>query len=479
MIAIISIAAVLLAVGQVSGKYTEAALKDQIHSLPGTDAIKDQITFNQFSGYLSIPSSAGVADVKHVHYWLVESMQSPSTDPLAFWTNGGPGCSGFIGFMTEQGPFRPNADNTLSFNKYAWNTIASMVFIESPVGVGYSYSDDKDDLTTGDAQTALDNYNTIQAFLTRFPDFKSNPLYITSESYGGHYMPTLAKQIVDSNAEGKNFVLNFKGFAVGNPYTDPYSGTPAMIDTYWGHQLIAKPIYDDYQAKCVNSIRKNVKDCISLEISIMNGVGNLNPYALDYPVCVSSSSNMKTGYAQRLWLLHSKYSAYLSKDEIKSMGLSTTDEYEPCADDYSDTYLNNAAVKIALNVKPTIQWTSCSNRIKYNSTDSSSVSTAPIYNYLIDGGFGLNILVYSGDDDSVCGTVGTQSWIWGLGYTVSGSQWQTYTVDSQTAGYVTQWANTKLGFLTIHGAGHEVPTYKPEVALDMWSKYLNGDFTNK
>jgi len=87
-------------------------------------------------------------------------------------------------------------------------------------------------------------------------------------------------------------------------------------------------------------------------------------------------------------------------------GLAVTDEYEPCADDYSDTYLNSADVKIALNVKPAIQWASCSNRIKYNSTDSSSVSTAPIYNYLIDGGFGLNILVYSGDDDSVCGTVG-------------------------------------------------------------------------
>ena len=41
----------------------------------------------------------------------------------AFWTNGGPGCSGLIGFMTEQGPFRPNADMTLTFNQYAWNQV--------------------------------------------------------------------------------------------------------------------------------------------------------------------------------------------------------------------------------------------------------------------------------------------------------------------------------------------------------------------
>jgi carboxypeptidase C (cathepsin A) len=101
-----------------------------------------------------------------------------------------------------------------------------MVFIESPAGVGFSYSDDSSDLTNDDNQTALDNYNLIQAFLDRFPEKRTNDLYITSESYGGHYMPTLAKEIVDQNSAGSRPKLNFKGFAVGNPYTDVYSGSP-------------------------------------------------------------------------------------------------------------------------------------------------------------------------------------------------------------------------------------------------------------
>lgn len=109
-------------------------------------------------------------------------MNDPKADPLAFWTNGGPGCSGLIGFLTEQGPFKPNADNSLSFNKYAWNQVSNMVFIEAPAGVGYSYSTNtKADYTTGDSQTALDNYNLIQAFLKRFPEYQSNELHITSE----------------------------------------------------------------------------------------------------------------------------------------------------------------------------------------------------------------------------------------------------------------------------------------------------------
>ena len=381
--------------------------------------------------------------------------------------------------MTEQGPFKPNADLSLSLNEYAWNQISNMVFIESPAGVGFSYSTDPSvDYTTGDAQTAQDNYNLIQAFLTRFPEYNKNEVYITSESYGGHYMPTLAKQIVDENAaaavSGKP-VINFKGFAVGNPYTDPYSGTPAMFDTFWGHQLIPKPTYDSYVAECVTSKKPNAKACIQLQIQMNSQVGNLNPYALDYPVCVAGNTARK-GRAQRTWLLNQML-AKVGPADRKLMGVMAKEEYQPCADDYADSYLNQDSVKAAIHVKSNIKWESCSYKISYNATDSTEVSTAPIYNYLIDGGYGLNILVYSGDDDSVCGTVGTQEWIWGLGYTVAGKMWDTYTVADQVAGYLTAWKNTKLGFLTIHGAGHEVPTYKPAVALDMWQRYLNGEFT--
>ena len=131
------------------------------------------------------------------HYWMVESTKDAKNDPVVFWTNGGPGCSGLLGFFTEQGPFKPQKDGKLEMNEYMWNKVANMVFIESPCGVGFSYSDDKDDYKTGDAQTASDNYALIQEFMKRFPDFRENKLYITSESYGGHYMPTLAKQIVD------------------------------------------------------------------------------------------------------------------------------------------------------------------------------------------------------------------------------------------------------------------------------------------
>jgi carboxypeptidase C (cathepsin A) len=240
----------LLGAAVVSADYTPEALADEVKNLPGTEKL--DLNFRQFSGYLPVTAT------KNLHYWFAESQNNPATDPVAFWTNGGPGCSGLLGFMTEQGPLRPNKDMTLSLNPYSWNTIANMVFIEAPCGVGFSYSSDEsgDDYKTDDATTAKDNYALIQQFLARFPQYRSNDLYITSESYGGHYMPTLAKEIVDRNSAGQDPSINFKGFAVGNPATTFYSAIPAGLDTYWGHQLISKPLWDRYQADCIAT--KNV-----------------------------------------------------------------------------------------------------------------------------------------------------------------------------------------------------------------------------
>jgi len=460
---------------QLSVAYTPEALADQVKNLPGAENLN--IKFNQFSGYITIPGNSG--DSKHLHYWFVESMNNPSTDPIAFWTNGGPGCSGLLGFLTEQGPFKPNADMSLSENEYAWNKISNMVFIEAPAGVGFSYSDDKADYTTGDAQVATDNYNLIQGFLNRFPEYRANDLYISSESYGGHYIPTLAQEIVNQNSQAATTgqkTLNFKGFAVGNPYTDPYSGTPAEIDTYWGHQLIPLPVYKEYQHACLKAETPNKAECALLAVKMLNGIGDLNPYALDYPVCLSESK-AKYGRAQRIWQLTHQLAGM--GIEPHQVGLKLKSEYEPCEETYATTYLNQLTVKAALHVNKDIKWNECSNKLHYNSTDMTEVSTAPIYNSLIDGKHRLNILVYSGDDDGVCGTIGTQNWIWALGYEVAGKSWKSYEVNGQVAGYLTQWKGTKLGFLTVHGAGHEVPAYKPEIAFDLWKNFLAGTFTDK
>ena len=150
---------------------------------------------------------------KEIFYWFVESQRDPSVDPLVLWTNGGPGCSGLTGFLSEQGPFRAAADGKLTPNRYAWNKIANMIFIEQPAGVGFSTA--PTGMKYGDAQAAADNKRFIDGFLLKFPEYKDRDFYLTSESYGGHYLPTLAQLLVSSS------MATFKGFAVGMFFVTP------------------------------------------------------------------------------------------------------------------------------------------------------------------------------------------------------------------------------------------------------------------
>jgi carboxypeptidase C (cathepsin A) len=441
----------------IAGSYTKEALQDQVLEMPG---LSYEPAFNQFSGYIQLSGTE-----KQIHYWLVEA-EIPDA-PLVFWTNGGPGCSGLIGFMTEQGPFRPDEAGLIQPNEYAWNKVANMVFLEQPVGVGFSYSNNKDDYKIGDDQAAKDNLATIRGFLTRFPQFADSPLYITSESYGGHYMPTLADAIIQYNDATEMNKLNFKGFAVGNPYTDYYSGVGAEMETYWGKQLLPKPSWDKYVANGCLTVEQQLNNsvCTYMILDFMKKVGNLNPYALDYPVCLSSQQRA----------MHT----FLRGTEGGSDG-GSEGGYEPCEDEFSANYLNDPAVKKAIHVLDDIEWVECSHTTKYQMADKM-LPMEKYYRTLLNSKThpDLRVLVYSGDDDSVCGTIGTQKWIYDLGFPVD-NLWTTWMVDGQTAGYSTTFKtpfgkDSRFAFMTVHGAGHEVPTYKPKEALDLFQRYLENN----
>eukprot|EP01083_Nonionella_stella_P265895 900122_1 len=95
--------------------YPPEILKNQITSLPGLDDATFK-KYTMFSGYVDVYPQNN----RSLFYWFVESLNDPTTDPVALWTNGGPGCSGLGGMFTEQGPFRPKQDLTLYVNNLSW-----------------------------------------------------------------------------------------------------------------------------------------------------------------------------------------------------------------------------------------------------------------------------------------------------------------------------------------------------------------------
>ena len=99
------------------------------------------------------------------------------------------------------------------------NSGANVVFLESPAGVGFSYSNTSSDLNSnGDRRTAVDNYNFLVNWFNRFPEYKDRDFYIAGESYAGHYAPQLAQTILYHNRYSSNTttIINLKGIIVSH-----------------------------------------------------------------------------------------------------------------------------------------------------------------------------------------------------------------------------------------------------------------------
>lgn len=120
-----------------------------------------------------------------------EARNNPNNAPLAAWFNGGPGCSSMIGLFQENGPCRfENGESTPSLNPYSWNNYANMLYIDQPIGVGFSYGNDP---VTSTLTAAPYVWKLIQAFYDQFPKYENREFGIWTESYGGRtcYKPSL------------------------------------------------------------------------------------------------------------------------------------------------------------------------------------------------------------------------------------------------------------------------------------------------
>uniref|UniRef100_A0A7N2M1P0 Carboxypeptidase n=1 Tax=Quercus lobata TaxID=97700 RepID=A0A7N2M1P0_QUELO len=176
-------------------------IADKITSLPG----QPQVSFQQFAGYITVDEKQNRA----LFYYFFEAESQPASKPLVLWLDGGPGCSSVgAGALLEHGPFKVRGDNLVR-NEYNWNKEANMLYLESPAGVGFSFSANKSFYTNVNEEiTARDNLIFLQRWFAKYPKYRAKEFFITGESYAGHYVPQLAQLIVQSNLK-----INLKGIA--------------------------------------------------------------------------------------------------------------------------------------------------------------------------------------------------------------------------------------------------------------------------
>ncbi|XP_074320547.1 serine carboxypeptidase-like 45 [Silene latifolia] len=435
----------------------------RVTSYPETELIKNlpgqpTVNFKQFAGYVTVDE----AQQRHLFYYFVEAETNPDSKPLVLWLNGGfllhkPGpvvhLVGYGAFL-EHGPFRPS-ENGLVTNEYSWNKEANMLYLETPAGVGFSYSSNKSFYNSvNDEITAKDNLEFLQKWLTKFPEYKKSDLFITGESYAGHYVPQLADLILKTNLGS-----NLKGIALGNPLLEFNTDFNSRGEYLWSHGIISDATYGLLQNVCnYSQIRRQYyKQAFTPECGmVLNKMNSemsvyLNPYDIIVDVCL---------YKQKRFLAH-----YLKDEKL-----------DACQEDKTTNYLKKQEVQKALHAQlvGVTEWTICSSVVNYH-VDDTEVSTLPLLATLMR--LGVRVLLYSGDQDTVIPLTGTRTLAnrlaveMGLNETVPYNIWLQ---DNQIGGWTQAFGDNILTFATVRGAAHEVPFSQPARSMLLFSSFLQG-----
>ncbi|PON45382.1 Serine carboxypeptidase-like [Parasponia andersonii] len=422
----------------------------KITSFPG----QPQVNFQQYSGYIEVDESQKRA----LFYYFVEAETDPASKPVVLWLNGGPGCSSIgAGAFCEHGPFKPSG-NILLKNDYSWNKVANIIYLESPAGVGFSYSANQSFYTeVNDEKTAQDNLVFLKRWFIQFPQYKNREFFITGESYGGHYVPQLAQLIVQSKAD-----INLKGIAIGNPLLEFDTDFNSRAEFIWSHGLISDSTYELATKVCnYSTYRRQVQvhgkvqpDCSVVWRKASKEMSSyIDTYDVTLDVCLSSV------FAQ---------SAMLNKLEDKG-------KIDVCVEDETIKYLNRKDVQKAFHAEliGVTQWTVCSDVVKYD-VRNLEVPTIHVLGTLVKSG--IQVLVYSGDQDSVLPLTGSRTLVTGLAKELKLNETVPYRAwfeGKQVAGW-TQVHGDILSYATIRGASHEAPFSQPERSLVLFYSFLAG-----
>ncbi|KAL8137162.1 hypothetical protein V2J09_003163 [Rumex salicifolius] len=463
----------------------QSALITQLPGFTGTFPSK------HYSGYVTLDESHG----KKLFYYFVESERNPSSDPVVLWLNGGPGCSSFDGFVYEHGPFNFEAPNSkgglpkLHLNPYSWSKVSNMIYLDSPAGVGFSYSSNTSDYVTGDLKTASDTHSFLLKWFEIYEEFQSNNFFIAGESYAGIYVPTLSYEVVKGLDAGVKPVINFKGYMVGNGVTDDEFDGNALVPFAHGMGLIPDSLYEEAVKACARnyytSNSTSCQDILSKEVDGLNIYNILEPcyHGPDTSSFTKGklrlpASFRKLGETERPLPVRKRmfgrawpYRAPVRDGYVPTWPELSNSDSVPCIDDMVATsWLNNADVRKALHAAQESvggRWELCTGRISFYH-DAGSMIT--YHRNLTSRGYPA--LIYSGDHDMCVPYTGSEAWTRSMGYKIV-DEWRPWTSDDQVAGYL-QGYEKNLTFITIKGSGHTVPEYKPREALDFYSRWLAG-----
>ncbi|XP_061375863.1 serine carboxypeptidase-like 17 [Gastrolobium bilobum] len=394
-----------------------------VDNLPGFG----KLPFMLETGYIGV----GEREEVQLFYYFVESESSPMNDPLLLWLVGGPGCSGLSAFFYENGPLKFNYDNVngsfpeLQLNPNAWTKVLNMIYIDAPVGTGFSYSKTQQGYYSNDKQWVEHMYDFLRKWLVDHPKFRSNQLYIGGGSYSGMIVTPLVQKVYEDYKAGNLPLLNI--------------------------QSIKASCNGDYM-----NLNPNNTNCMSDYEAYSELVRYIDMYQIMNPSCIKRSHKNQRSLFEDLQTIHQSTSW--------------------CRDD-EDAFLvelwaNDPNVRKHLNVREGMK--GHFKRCK-NISDAYTMNVHSVVEYLQNlTNTNLRCLIYIGDLDMTIPYLSTHSIIKSLNLKLN-STWRPWFNEGEVAGYTERYKKNEhhLTYATVKGGGHVAQEYKPKEVYEMIQKWFS------
>lgn len=415
-----------------AGKIKEAQTK----ALVNFNGFKN---LTSYSGYLTINKKFN----SNSFFWFFPAFNNYPNAPVVLWLQGGPGATSLIGLFTENGPFEVKHKHGLKKRKYTWVENHSVLYIDNPVGTGYSFTDNDDGYAKNQTAIGEDLYNALIQFFTLFPELQKCEFYVTGESYAGKYVPAISYTIHKKNPTAK-LKINFQGMAIGNGLSDPehqlkygdYLYQLGIIDTN------ALDQFHKYEQEGVDYIKKkDWKKAFILFDTLLNGdMINRNSYFKNV-----------TGFTN--------YFNYLvSNDTSGSM-------------DYMGKYIQRADVRAAIHVGNN-SFNGENQVVEIHLMEDVMQSVAPWISEVLSH---YRVLIYNGQLDIIVAYPLTINYLKQLQFSSADeykkAERHLWLVGDELAGYSKTAGN--LTEILVRNAGHMVPGDQPKWALDLITRFTH------
>jgi cathepsin A (carboxypeptidase C) len=364
------------------------------------------------------------------------------------WLTGGPGCASEVALFYENGPYTINDDLSLNPNAQAWNKVSNLLYVDQPVGTGFSRCSSIFHYDSTEDEIAANMKTFIDGFLVNNPEFKGRDFFITGESYAGHYIPAIAYHFVKEIPAG-SLGLNFKGIAIGNGWVDPVVQYPQYAEFAYENNLVSLEMY--------LSLKAAFAECVNM-INTMGNNQTQQLYTLEF-----CQLTMTTILGNPLAPAFNVYDVR-KKCDVPPLCYNMSN---------SDRFLNNATIQSRLGVSGRY-WVECDKLVHTALLGDWLNNLAMKIEAVLESG--LRVLVYSGDKDFVCNWRGGEAWTnaveWSGKTEFNQASYKDWLVNGKPAGQLKEYKNFQ--FLRVYNAGHMVPMDQAVNALNMLQTFMMG-----